>query len=470
MPRLEHAAVVVLLVGVAALSARAADEAPLRFSAPITLQRSGAFVQMALPVSAYAHSAQPGLRDLRVVDARGERVPFALLAARQSERQVQQRRAATLYPLPPKPAPGGTWASPVEVQVQGDRVRVIGKGGRVAAPPARSGGWLIDLGERAKDDPPPQSLQLQWSGPDEFSAAFSFETSDDLRAWRPGGQGQLLALRGANGPLTQPLAMLRADGGRFVRLVWADIATAPALTGAQVIAAASRRELSDPPTELKVAASVEPAGAGATDAARARAAHFDLGAVLPVVQLDLQLPPGTRVVPAQVQGRGRSEEPWRDLAGTVFYRLDRGSESSSSPALAADATVRYVRVVPDPRAAALPEDTELKVKAQLPHLVFAAQGQPPFALQAGSVNAAPMALPVSTLVPALDDERARFGRAELGAWSEVAEVARAQAAQQKMAALRPWLLWAVLVVGVALLALMVWKLARDKPERVGHDA
>jgi hypothetical protein len=469
MPRLEQVALA-LLLGAVASTARAADEAPFRYSAPITLQQSGAFVQMALPVGAYAHSAQPGLRDLRVVDARGERVPFALLAPRQSERQLQQRHAATLYPLPPKPASGGTWTSPVEVQVQGDRVRVIGKGGRAAAAPARSGGWLIDLGERAKDDPLPQSLQLQWSGPDEFSAAFSFETSDDLRAWRLGGHGQLLALRGADGPLTQPLVMLPAHGGRFVRLVWADIASAPALTGAQVIASASRSQPLDPPAELTIAASAEPAGGGTTGAAPVRAAHFDLGAALPVVQLDLKLAPGTHVVPARVQGRSRSDEPWRDLGATVFYRLDRGGDSSSSPPLALEAAVRYVRVVPDARAAAMPDGTQLTVKAQLLGLVFVAQGQPPFALQAGSANAAPSALPVSTLVPALDDERARFGRAELGTWSEVAEVARAQAAQQKMAALRPWLLWAVLVIGVALLALMVWKLARDKPARVAHDA
>jgi len=67
------------------------------------------------------------------------------------------------------------------------------------------------------------------------------------------------------------------------------------------------------------------------------------------------------------------------------------------------------------------------------------------------------------LVPALDDERARFGRATLGAWGEVAAVARAEEQQQRVAALRPWLLWSVLIVGVLALGAMVWKLAREKP-------
>jgi di/tricarboxylate transporter len=42
----------------------------------------------------------------------------------------------------------------------------------------------------------------------------------------------------------------------------------------------------------------------------------------------------------------------------------------------------------------------------------------------------------------------------------VAAVARRDEAKQREAALRPWLLWAVLVAGVAGLALMVWRLAR----------
>jgi hypothetical protein len=102
------------------------------------------------------------------------------------------------------------------------------------------------------------------------------------------------------------------------------------------------------------------------------------------------------------------------------------------------------------------------VQAPLASLVFAQQGQPPLALLAGSANAPASALPLGTLVPSLDDERARFGRATLGAWSEVAAVARAEEAQKKLAALRPLLLWAVLLAGVAGLGFMVWRLARDK--------
>ncbi len=146
----------------------------------------------------------------------------------------------------------------------------------------------------------------------------------------------------------------------------------------------------------------------------------------------------------------------------MFYRLERGTDVASSPPLAASATARFVRVLPDPRAAALDAaHTQLVVQAPLASLVFASQGEPPYALQAGAKVTTPSALPLSTLVPSLDRERARFGSAALGQWSEVSAVARAEQAQQQRAALRPWLLWSVLLFGVAVLGFMVWRLARS---------
>jgi hypothetical protein len=63
-------------------------------------------------------------------------------------------------------------------------------------------------------------------------------------------------------------------------------------------------------------------------------------------------------------------------------------------------------------------------------------------------------------VPQLDAERARFGRAELGAFTEVPAVAQQVARDEQLAAWRPKLLWAVLLAGVAGLGFMVWRLAR----------
>lgn len=448
----------------------AAEEAPFLHSAPITVVQAAPFVQLTLPASTYARTQGDALQDLRVVDARGERVPFALLAPRAGESQeVLQQRPATLYPLPRRPAAGQPWASPIEVVVQGERISVRRPGGgpapdaAIAAMPG-SAGWLIDLGERGRDEPAPRSLLMAWSGPAEFSAAYDLETSDDLRGWRAGGSGQLMALTSAAGPLRQPSVTLPADAGRFVRLVWRDPAAAPAVNGAMRVTPYPRRVVLDAPTPWSVAASAEPVGKVARDALAPRALHFDLGGSVPLVQIELRWDAGTRVAPVRVQGRNSVDDPWRDVVQGVFYRLERGEAVGQSPPLALDARLRYLRFVPDERAAALPADqTKLVVQAQLARLVFATQGQAPYALLAGALRARAGALPAETLVPALDDERPRFGRATLGDWTEVPEAARQAAAAERVARLRPWLLWAVLVAGVLGLGVMVWRLARARP-------
>lgn len=454
------------VVGVlAATLACASDDPPRRYAAPITITASAPFVQLPLSAEAYGRSAGANLADLRVVDARGERVPFAVLAPRRPEAStVERAHDATLYPLPARPLPDGGWRLPIDVTIDGERVSVRRGGVPATAPVAQSAGWLIDLGERNRDDPPPQSLRFAWSGPAEFTAGFRFETSDDLRRWRAGGAGQLMALASPAGALTQPTVVLRADTGRFVRLVWADVAQAPQVSGVKVLTGESKSRVLDAPTEVVVAPTPEPAAKGAPDAAAKRALHFDLGGVLPIAQIDLQWTGGTRVVPVRLQARDDAGAPWRDLAAAVFYRLEREKEEvATSPPLALATTARYLRVLPDPRAAALDAaQTRLVVQAPLASLVFTAQGQPPYALQAGAKVTAPSALPVATVVPSLDTERTRFGRATLGAWSEAADVARAEAAQQQRAALRPWLLWSVLLAGVAILGLMVWRLSRPR--------
>jgi len=458
----------VLLAGaiVAATVARA-EPAPYRYQAPIAIDATAPFVQMPLPIAAYGHVEQDDLRDLRIVDARGERVPFAVLPSLATVQLSEQVREASLYPLPARPAAGGIWPSPVDVVVEGDRISVRRRGGPAssgAAAPREAGGWLIDSGEIRRGDPLPKRLTLRWSGPAEFSVAYRIETSDDLRQWRPAGSGQVMALQSASGALTQPVVGLAESPGRFIRLVWAEPGAAPALTGASVLVAERQRVAVDSTRELTVAPSPEPAGAAPPDAAAKRALHFDLGGVVPLVDVDLRFDAGTHVAPVRVQGRARADQPWREVASGVFYRLERGGEVGSAPALAVPAVVRYLRLVPDERAASLDGvAARLVVHASLASLVFAAQGEPPFRLLAGSRDAPAGALPVSAVVPQLDSERARFGRATLGAFAVDEAAARAAEQASRQARLRPWLLWGVLLVGVAGLGALVWRLARSGP-------
>ena len=456
---------------VAFLPAAHADEPAFRFEAPIAVQRSAPFVELALPPTAYARSRRQGndsdggVRDLRIIDSGDERVPFAWLAPRAGEaRASESLRDAMLYPLPARPAADGSWRSPIDIVVEGERINVrrLAARGTTTDGASRSGGWLIDLGERKPATTAPDQLRLIWSGPNEFSVAFDIATSDDLRTWRAGGVGQVLALQSTHGALTQPNVLLPASGGRFIRLVWADAATAPALTGAKAVTTQRDTVALDAPTELSFEGVASAKDTKETNTAAARGIDFDLGGPLPISGIDLQWTTGTHVAPVRVLGRTRADEAWRELGSAVFYRLDRQGAVSNSPTWTLRTNARYLRLLPDERAAALdPTQLRLRVHAELAHLVFATQGQAPYRVQIGSADANSAALPIAALVPSLADERARFGAAAVGDWTEIAAAARRDDAKQREAALRPWLLWAVLIGGVVVLGFMVWRLTRS---------
>ena len=232
-----------------------------------------------------------------------------------------------------------------------------------------------------------------------------------------------MSLQSSNGVLAQPIVGLPDAAGRFVRLIWLDPATAPTLTGAASVADTPGRVAVAAANELVFAPSAAPAG---KEPEPRGSLHFDLGGRLPLIDVDLRFAAGTRVAPVRLQGRTRAEDPWRELGSGVFYRIERDGQATDAPALVLPTHARFIRVVPDERAAALdPAQTRLVVHARLATLVFASSGRAPLRLLAGSVDAPTGALPLTTLVPQFDQERKRFGQARLGAFAEAPEVARA---------------------------------------------
>ncbi|WP_395701742.1 DUF3999 family protein [Aquabacterium sp.] len=453
----------ICLVGTSLLAppVHAAEAPPLRYAAPLKVTQPAAFVQLPLPTAVYAHSQQPGLADLRLVDANGQRVPFALLAPREdSIEQRQQARPVALYALPPGPVGSGLPPS-IELQVQADRISLRQRG-VVAVDGRRPGaGWIVDLGEREAEQPAPRQLRLHWSAPAEFSVGYRLEFSDDLRRWHRGGGGQLMALPGREGALTQPLVPLEGERSRFVRLLWSDPAQAPTLDAAEALTEQRDTVLQDPPTELRPTAAASGSEGGTPTL------EIDLGAVLPLRDLRLGFADGsTQLVPLRVQLRLRRDAPWRDVTQGVLYRIERPEGASVSPPLPLGVHARQLRLLLDERSPLLdPARVPVIVRAQLASLVFAAQGVAPYTLQVGApftAGSVPGPLPIDTLVPQLKAERARFGRASLGEFSEQPEAAARAARDEAWAAWRPRLLWAVLLGGVLALAGMVWRLARGR--------
>ena len=89
-------AILVGLCAVPLLVAEAAGETPTDFEAraPLTLGGKGPYYQITLPIEAYLAAQSPDLRDLRVFNAQGDAVPFAMVG--------RQSRSEPTQPIPVK--------------------------------------------------------------------------------------------------------------------------------------------------------------------------------------------------------------------------------------------------------------------------------------------------------------------------------------------------------------------------------
>jgi hypothetical protein len=473
----------VLLLGCAAVLAAAADAPVYRYSAPIQTDSAAPFVLITLPVEALRRSARADLSDLRVIDTEGRRAPHAWLPAPSAAPASASYRELPHFALP---APGSRerdQPADLEVIASGSNLVVRRRSG---APRGASGatatsaavpGWLVDLGDpkaAPKDAPRPDALQLRWpEGATSFTATYRLQASDDLRQWRGVGSGTVLALRGAQAQpisIEQDLILLGPHAARFLRWYWDAPAEAPRIAAVRARTTAAAAAIERERADVRVAFTPEPAGAiGSNTPPPPPGSLFaDLGGMLPLASLRLGFKQGTFVLPARVQVRERAAAPWHDVAGGVFYRIEREGQVSAPPPLGLHGVrARHLRIVPDPRAGVpAATEAELTVQVELPQLVFARQGTAPFRLQVGAVElqgGAPAdagALPLATLVPGGAEERAKFGRSTVGPFEESSAAAAQSERAERFTAWRPLVLWSVLVSGVALLGFMVWRLAR----------
>jgi hypothetical protein len=188
---------------------------------------------------------------------------------------------------------------------------------------------------------------------------------------------------------------------------------------------------------------------------------FDLGARLPVEALRVLPQQDNAVMVGNLHARNDPAEPWRPMLAATFYRLQReGVESVSPPREIGRRAARYwmVRLAPGSSQGPLPK---LEVHWTPTRLIFVKQGEPPFHLAFGNDQARGTALAIENVVPdykkGMEDllPRAKVGEVKAGPppsrWEKLVGTMDARRAT----------LWAVLVLGVAALGFMAWRLSKQ---------
>jgi hypothetical protein len=442
------------LLVLAFVTAAANAESPSDFAygIPLVPDGSGPFARVSLPAAVYEGTSGPGLSDLRVFNAEGAVVPFALVAPASSTREKKPPVSLPMFPL--RVAHGVRDVAGLSLSVNqtasGTSINLSTKDGQPVSG-ERLIGYVLDTSEI--EEP---LMALSFALPETAqppTMRLSIEASDDLASWRTViGNAPLVNLEYAGRRLTRDRIEFAPVKAKYLRVVWRasepliDFTAVSGERGDRAIDAARQwREIT-----------------GTAVAGKEGDYEYDLGGAFPIDRIGVDLAEINSVVPAQLFARSTSKDEWRPVLTTVFYRLgEAGGEVSSPPVTVAGGDHRYWLVRADTRAGgAGREAPRLRVGWQAPELVFAARGGAPFMLAYGKHNATAGALPVATLIPGYDAAKglpASVGVAQPSASMQLGGPSRLRAPLDT----KRWMLWAILVLGAAILGWMAYRLSRQ---------
>ena len=414
---------------------------------PVTLAGEGPWYRLDVPMALHFAAKYGDLRDLRVFNAEGQALAYALVAGQGETRDSLREHAVKWFPLYAEP---GDSSAPPNLRVQrnssGTLIELLDEPATTGKP-AQLRGWLLDASGLAE---PLLRLQLDWADGQEGFQRFSIEASDDLQAWQPWGSGQLARLSFAGERVEQRQVELPGRKARYLRLLWQSPQQAPQLTSATLRSQRSDSVASPLVWSQPLTAVRSPDGEY----------QWQLPLALPLQRVHVELTQANSLAPIRVSGRGEGKGAWQALAQGLLYRLpENGVEIRQDELSLPGFAVQQLRLQVDERGGGLgSEPPQIKVALRATQLVLLQRGSPPYRLALGRAGAESAALPLATLIPGYQPARLQqLGTAKVQLQAD-------DLAQQQVAVTdsrwKRWGLWLVLLLGVGLLALMAVSLLR----------
>jgi hypothetical protein len=440
-----------VLAALLALQAAAWAQVPADFAwrAQVEPPRDAALARIEVPAGALMQAQSATLADLRMFDAAGKPVPFALRTPQSAATQREPTRRFDVLPL--------YGAQPGEVSTPGLQVRIDQQSVWVqSTPQARPAGRqrlpsvLVDMRSEKRAL---SALRVHATLGPNRPVDVQVSTSDDLAQWTPVRvKGRLYRFEGESAPANDTLEFdppLRVEG-RYLRLAWGsgELIGVEGVTGLVGGAAG--------PVARVAATLATPRNDGPS------ALEWDLGFATPIRAIELVTEKPITLVPVRVLGRNAVSEPWRQLGQTVIWRLGTSADQANPALLLGGASVRMLRV----EATYGMRLQELPLAARVVFdpvdVVFVASGEAPYTLAVGRPATASAALPLTMLAgtTSVRPEDLPLARLTEGQ-SAVREGGGLARFLPRGIEPRVALLWAVLGGGVLVLGAVAWALLRQ---------
>ena len=433
---------------------------------PVTVSGSQAVVQLQVPRAVYLEARSSELRDLRLFDAAGTPMPFALVERVQPDKVSTRTAPVAVFPV--RGPAGARQGLPDGLQI---RTREDGTVISVTPPTARSNGdelasLVLDMRPANADagahaDVAALVLSLP-PGIDSYSAHLTLDTSDDLQRWEPLTDASVSWLVNSQGNrVLRNRIEFAPRPFRYARIAWTE--------GKPVEFAAIQAEQV---TRIRAAEHwenivLQPEAGGAGDDL-----VYAAPVALPVETVGVVFQGHNVVLPALVgpwQAQpGRQGADLRPVARGTFYRLTQNGQERLSGDVDVPPT-HASRWMLRPQAK-VAERPALRLGWKPATMVFMAGGTGPYTLVFGRDGAKAGDLPLAQVAPGFSiTELAALEQAKAGAPVRQRSDGGAAAPAGGMLQRREIWLWALLLCGVAALGAMAWRLARQLKEGSGSQ-
>jgi hypothetical protein len=450
----------------AVVAATAASDLPQDYThvIPLTVSGKPSVVQLQLPRDAYLNARSASLNDLRVFDAHGTPQPFALRQPDAVPSTTHRALPVRIFPLmaerPDVPLAGLEVSTATDGRVLS--VRLPAQQG--AAVPGRAqerlAGLVLDLRQDGMKEPATiDALHFTLpAGRNTYTGQVWLEASDDLKHWDAVGVAELSWLANASAEtLANDKLEFAPRPMRYARLSWR---SGEPLSFASISAQSPVRGAPTAPIEsllLQPQPGRDP-----------RDLQYSKPAGVTPRRVGLQIDSGNMVLPAMlgnyVDTQRTGQVRFEPAVRTTFFRLEKDGQARVSDDITVPAWLgdRWVLRFDQPP----PLKPALRLSWVPATLVFVAGGTPPYKLAVGRDKAAPAARDINEVAPGFSPAELRaLDRATAGPAQEqleaLASAAKRASADSSAARNRLMVLWGVLVLGVALVAGMVWRLLRQ---------
>jgi len=444
----------VLLAPMIALAAEQPSD--FAFGVPVEVDGSEALYEIDVPASVYQGTTRGDLGDLRVFNADGEPVPFALEPRPPQRAQTPRPVAVKYFPLYGEHS-GDLDGLRLKVEKSGTGtvVSVKSEGGQLAAK-RRLLAYLVDVSALKQ---PYEALELDWhQASASYATSLRVEASDDLKSWTTvAAQAPLLRVEHDGQRLEQHTIEFQPRTAKYLRLSWPESAKANGQEVAEPLEL-TRASVRTGDIELEPERSWKDA---LPEVGEQPGEYFyDLGGQFPVERMRFSLPQENTIARVELLSRPDSGHEWQAAASGVIYRLTQKGHKVTSPDLAiSPSTNRYWLLRVDQKGGGLGSGLTRLSAGWVPQkLVFAARGNGPFLIAYGSSKVQPAAYPIDTVVPGWrGDQQPRL--AHVASLPE--RLLGGAAALHRPFNYRVFVLWGALVLGVLLLGWMAWRLGRQ---------